>query len=130
MLVTDISTAFDDISDDKLFKAVSNVSRSPGATIASMRDLCNKFASMRIPASGDTEHFFFQRGGWQGGAATPALFNTLIADGLKNFVASWQRRHAGLEILQDGELPIYIPLSILADNLVIFSMSSHVPYTT
>ena len=46
--------------------------------IALMKQFYRKHAFLTIPGAGDTEHFPFTKGGWQGGINTPEVFNRVI----------------------------------------------------
>ena len=96
---------------------------NPSAQVASIKDLTNKEAILRIPGAGDSEAFRFSRGGWQGGVATPDQFNIVMAAALKDVWNSWRDRGLSFSMSDDNEDTIHYPGSLWADNVILCANS-------
>ena len=91
----DVCTAFDAMSHDVIADALLARGCSPQLACVCLRELTGIQAVATLPGAGTTQPFAFEKGGKQGGAETPEVWNAVIDYLLEPLVNSREERRMG-----------------------------------
>ena len=113
----DVRTAFDEMEHSEICKGMHMRGISSHMCAAVLRDLQGIHLKMDIPGAGTTDEFDMEKGGIQGGSATPFCFRTMLEAIMEPLVHDWDLLGYGARTLF-GERISHI---LWADNIWLFS---------
>ena len=120
----DVCTAFDTMSHDVIVDALLARGCSPQLACVCLRELTGIQAVATLPGAGTTQPFVFEKGGKQGGAETPEVWNAVIDYLLEPLVNSWEERRMGFSLGHSTTDFRIITHAVWADNVVVFASDS------
>ena len=91
----DVGTAFDDVEHEVTREALLHRGVHPLIVRASMLQYYDQQARLTVADGDPTDFFSFRRGGRQGGAETPDLFNLVVEAAVSAVVGKWRRQGDG-----------------------------------
>ena len=86
---SDVLTAFDQTSHERLYEAGKQGQIDLYAVLAVLRDYTGKTATISIAGAGTSEPFDYTQGGWPGGASVTGQYNQNIVYHVTPVVAKW-----------------------------------------